>query len=935
MLALNPQEQECLKALNTVDMDDCRAELNELHPPLAGSCRWILSDEKHRNWIRDDRLILLCITGHLGIGKSILMSYLVDNINSLVENITPPNLEKVSIGYFFCFDTDGRREGQAILRSLLLQILYQRHDLIRHATARCVKRGPRQWRFPDLLDILKDIMLDPVTGTIIFLIDALDECEQAAIVQILGISHYLAQLALPPSNRIKVLIASRPISEITERLRDTTSLILLDDDPEVKNVERDIKLFVQDRLNSWKSKNLWPTDFRKALEENILRRAEGNFRWVSLVIQRMRASRQDRHSLKQIVDDSSDMDGLYRRMLAEIEPENRNFAAKTLRILAGSSRALTTEELPTALAVTLNDRTLTSVDENSDMDIEKTLMHVLGPLIRISNSKVYLVHQDFKKFLYKLSGEEEEKSNVLGSDLGEEFGITPEMANLELATACIAFLNLEDFDGQNIVNEDADEFFEFLGAIEDDSVFLDEPEANSSAVKSAILAKPEDPMGSFYEYAACNWGIHLRASGPSLPQELRDATVSLMQQNTARLCNWADTYRRSSKNWEVLPKKLDPLIIAAFFGLTQFAIDILESGTIEMQENSRAHALTWACRLGFADFAKILLDHGTPVTGALIDNRSPLSWACAGGYIDIVKILIEKADTIQINTCDGGGRSPLSVAVGAGNFAIVKLLMARKDVNVNMVDRDGWSPVFWAIGVKSQEDLKMMKDLISDSRVNIGLRDRSGRTILSWAAIEGDCDTLNILLQSSRRQEVGDLLNDQGDKCDGRTPLSLAAHNGHLEAVRILCQNQLSGPRLIKDKFGKNAFILAADRNYTQIIKVLAQSYPDDIDVKDNSQRTALSSAIWAGTNNAETVRTLLRLGGDRVDVNTKSFSGMTPLMYAAECGRLDLVRILVEEGGADMTLSEGSEAGINKVRLSVEKQISCLKESRSRGVVK
>ncbi len=405
-------------------MDDCRAELSELHPPLAGSCKWILSEEKHQRWIRDDHSILLCITGHLGIGKSILVSYLVDNINSLIEILTPSNLEKINISYFFCFDTIGRKEAQAILRSLLLQLFHQRHDLIQHARARCARLHPRQWRFSHLLEILKDIALDPATGKIIFLIDALDDCEPAAIDQILGISKYLAHQVLPPNNRIKMLIASRPISQITETFKESASLISLDDEPEVNNVERDIKLFVQDHLNNWKHKKPWPPEFRKALEDNILKKAKGNFRWVNLVIQRMKSGTQDKNSLLEVVNESSDMDGLYCRMLAEIDPKNRKFAAKTLRILAGSLVSLTTDELPTALAVGLNDTTLESVGENTDMDIDQTLKRVLGPLIRISNSKVYLVHQDFKKFLYRLLGGKVQSSRFSEPDLQIQYGIT-------------------------------------------------------------------------------------------------------------------------------------------------------------------------------------------------------------------------------------------------------------------------------------------------------------------------------------------------------------------------------------------------------------------------------------------------------------------------------------------------------------------------------
>ncbi len=180
-----------------------------------------------------------------------------------------------------------------------------------------------------------------------------------------------------------------------------------------------------------------------------------------------------------------------------------------------------------------------------------------------------------------------------------------------------------------------DAFLELPGATEDGPLLVDEPDTHSPVDASDFLSNSVDHNYPFYEYAACHWGTHLRASGPSPPRELRDAALSMMRRDTDLLPNWADRYRRSSKNWVVLPKKLDPLIIAAFFGLTQLATDILGTNNTESEEQSRAHSLTWAIRLGYADFVKVLLDHGTSLTGASLDNRSPLSKVASrksGGY---------------------------------------------------------------------------------------------------------------------------------------------------------------------------------------------------------------------------------------------------------------------------------------------------------------
>jgi ankyrin repeat protein len=105
------------------------------------------------------------------------------------------------------------------------------------------------------------------------------------------------------------------------------------------------------------------------------------------------------------------------------------------------------------------------------------------------------------------------------------------------------------------------------------------------------------------------------------------------------------------------------------------------------------------------------------------------------------------------------------------------------------------------------------------------------------------------------------------------------------------------------DKRGQNAVSLAADRSHGEVIKVLAQFYPQGVDCPEESGRTPLSCAMWGSPSNVETVRILIQTG--LVDVNRKALNGRTPLSYAAAVGRPDLVRILVQEGGADLDIPD------------------------------
>lgn len=79
-----------------------------------------------------------------------------------------------------------------------------------HATARFSEVVPERWSIFKLWEILRDIMLNPKTGTLVLIIDAIDECESGSRDRVLSaIRQFLAQKLEPPGNIIKRLMSSR------------------------------------------------------------------------------------------------------------------------------------------------------------------------------------------------------------------------------------------------------------------------------------------------------------------------------------------------------------------------------------------------------------------------------------------------------------------------------------------------------------------------------------------------------------------------------------------------------------------------------------------------------------------------------------------------------------------------------------------------------
>jgi ankyrin repeat domain-containing protein 50 len=446
-----------------IDMNDCRAQLQRYTP---GTCEWILSNTQFRQWISDDKSSLLQIAGGMGTGKSILMSYLVDNIQAAhLDAVTCRTPQKVTVCSFFCDDKNiARKNGQAILRGLLSQILHQRHDLLGHATSRISPIEPVRWSLLVLWEILESIMLNPITGTVVFVLDAMDECEPDSRSRVLrSIRQFLTQGSHPSSNCIKFLISSRPNVEIMEEIGRCSKLISFDS--EYQKLERALLLVVKEQLDELAINGHWTTEIREDLERRIVSKAEGNFLWVRLVLQRLKKGRQNKKVFYQVLDESpKDLDGMYCRILADIETENQECAAQILRILVGVLRPITTMELRLALAIGLHHRTLESVEDESETAIERTVRVTLGSLVRIHGHTVHLVHQSAKDFLLRLPTGKVANLKAFEPDLQTLYGINLQAANLELATACVAFLALADFENNRILDENVSAFDELPGA---------------------------------------------------------------------------------------------------------------------------------------------------------------------------------------------------------------------------------------------------------------------------------------------------------------------------------------------------------------------------------------------------------------------------------------------------------------------------------------
>ncbi|KAN0102066.1 Ankyrin repeat-containing domain protein [Hyaloscypha variabilis] len=726
------------------------------------------------------------------------------------------------------------------------------------------------WNQSLLWPRLENALNNVLAGPILLIIDALDECQESSASLLLeNIGSLLNRKSESQNNCVKVLISSRPTISFKGAIQPFVTTLSVDTEEIFERLQEDVQRLINYEMGRLATVGHWTQEMKTVLGGELRGKA-----------------------------------GM-------------------LRVLVGAMRPLTTKEFRMALAIISSGNQsleLEGIEKARDRNIKQSIRNVLKSLAYVRGNKVQLYHLSTKEFLLRLSVGKVNNLESFKPYLQSLYGITLHAANLDLARACITFLGLDDFneDMDKTQDEALSAFAELPAYADDDdqlaSASIDVPampspssscsEDEKPAKAKMLSVKEKIEKHLFYAYSATYWTSHLRLVGSFTTQELLESSIHISDPNENCLMHWSDLYRSSSQEWVALPKPLDPLIISAFFGVVSLGSEVFKQLPYQ-EESNKSLALCWACRMGHVDVVGMLLAHKTPLTEQQPDGRWPISWACSNGHLKIVEMLLKEDRESQINLPDSKNRSPLSLAVEFGDLAITKLLIAVEGIDLEMTDNDGCTPIHWSIGSKmGPNDVKQLKYLLTVNEIDISRRDNRGRTVLSWAAEKGALNAINILLKS-QRSEIGALLEDTGDISYGRSPLGYAAFYGHAKVVEAFCKTRKADAQLASvDKKGQNAVVLAADRNNWEVIHVLAKYYPEGLDVPDQDGRTPLSAAMWAddNENNAKTIRTLVEIG---VDVNKRSINGRTPLSYAASAGRVNMIRILVEEGNANMDIAD------------------------------
>jgi hypothetical protein len=277
-----------------------------------GTCTWLLDTPEYTSWRADEcsepRQRLLWIKGKAGAGKSTMVKFAVKESRRTSRN------ELVLPHFFNARGTTLEHSTEGMYRTLLywslkqlpkesleeLETIYQHHD------------ENRAWQVPDLVDMLEAAVEGLHGRSITFYIDALDECPQNEIRDMLNIFRRIVRKALSSGRQVRVCFASRPYPHIG--FTDATVIDFSDQADHLK----DLRGFITDELQT----STDPSSID--ISREVLYRAEGSFMWAKLVVRLLNTDVDGGHKdrlARRLYDVPSGLSELYAHIL-ERYPED-------------------------------------------------------------------------------------------------------------------------------------------------------------------------------------------------------------------------------------------------------------------------------------------------------------------------------------------------------------------------------------------------------------------------------------------------------------------------------------------------------------------------------------------------------------------------------------------------------------------------------------
>lgn len=310
--------------------------------------------------------------------------------------------------------------------------------------------------------------------------------------------------------------------------------------------------------------------------------------------------------------------------------------------------------------------------------------------------------------------------------------------------------------------------------------------------------------------------------------------------------------------------------------------------------------------------------------------------AVKAGDLDLVRALLVEGADVQAR--DDNGRTALHMAAYRGHSEVADFLVA-KGADVNATSDKGETPLHCSGVLRCHPDIFRQHGMGRPFEQEVKTRQAVAQRLLSHGA---KVDTVAAyhwtplhLAAYCGNRGVAELLLAQGASVsavdsEGNTPLHVAVFGRTRVAELLLDESTADKPHGCSAVMHCHAYPTdagvpaAGGAGAKKVLRVVARSHGKVLElglVCDSERSKKRQPLDDAGKGRREVAELLLTHGAD---ANAKTFSGWTPLHYAAALGYAHLVEVLLPRG-ADASVKDS--AGRTPLALAVEAGYSDLAE--------
>ncbi|KAI1523435.1 Arp Ankyrin repeat, partial [Pyrenophora tritici-repentis] len=889
------QRQNLLDSLRFSQVDARQMTIKTAH---AKTCRWLLKSEQYLSWLDKTKVGkhhgFLWIKGKAGTGKSTLMKFALVN--------APKTMKDYIVLSFFFNARGGDMERSTIgtYRSLLLQLL-ERLPVLQSvfdslSLSSSSFSADHQWNVESLKTLLEQAIWALGNSSVVCLIDALDECEEDQVRDMVQFFEHIGDLVVSNGIRFQVCFSSRHYPHIT--IRNGLELVLEGQEGH----SQDITNYVETELKIGKSKTA------QRVRAELQEKASGIFMWVVLVVGILNKE-SDRGQVltlqRKLREIPGDLHELFRDILTR-DTHNKEGLVLCIQWILFAKQPLSPEQLYHAILSGVDLEVVAEWDpEEITKDVVKRFIldssKGLAEVTASKEQRVQFIHESVRDFLLKENG--------LGK-IWPEFGSNFQGQSHErLKQCCLNYISVDVATPLKIPNDplkafsqqaaslrkSATETFPFLeyatrsvlyhaDAAEDGGIsqagFLDSfplprwvkldilfekhevrrhTERVSllyllSELNAANLIRIHPSISSCLDEENERYGCAFFAANAMGNQEAMQAcigglVISPSVFEYSKSCPEKDSIKERvegslGRDFKY-SKKVGILIYAVETGSAAVLAYLIGSKTIELdtKDARRRTPLYVAVDKGSSVLTRMLLDNGADANAQGGDYRNALQAASERGHTEVVKLLLDKG--ADVNAQGGLHGNALQAASERGHTEVVKLLLD-KGADIALSDENGFTP----INAASSNGHSAVARLLLERGACIVAHgaDRHCDTIMNLFAFWGHLD----LLRLAHEQSHADVHLPQ---IHGRTPLHLAARGGHMDTFQYLISLGLDPTTM--DVKGDDVLCYASSGGSLDIVNAILGRSPKRL--RESTQWDPLHWACRAG--NVEVVRLLIEEG--------------------------------------------------------------------------